>query len=212
MDRILNGFNTIAPVYDPLTRIVFGRAILRAQTEFLTAVSAHSTVLVVGGGTGRVAEQLLQMNSTCRVWYVDASSRMISYARRRLRRFGDRVVFVHGSWSDAPSLTYDVIITQFFLDLFSETACVRVVKTLKKSLSQQGYWLATDFVNGKKWWGRMLLKVMYRFFRITTGIKADRLPDWISLLSQQGLVPAYERSFYHGMIRSVWFQRAGGRS
>lgn len=210
MDRALNGFNTIAPVYDPLTRIVFGREILRAQTEFLTVVPAGSNVLVVGGGTGRVAEQLLQLNPTCRIWYVDASSRMITYARRRLRHFSDRVEFVHGSWSDVPSLTYDVIVTQFFLDLFSETTCVRVVKTLDELLSRQGCWLATDFVNAKEWWGSVLLKVMYRFFRITAGIKADRLPDWISLLSQQGLVPAYERSFYHGLIRSVWFRRAGG--
>lgn len=212
MDRALNGFDAVAPVYDLLTRIVFGRSILRAQTVFLTAVPSQSKVLVVGGGTGRVAGQLLRLNPTCRIWYVDASSRMIGYARRRLKRFSDRVEFVHGSWSDVPSLTYDVIVTQFFLDLFSDATCATVVNALDASLSQRGYWFATDFVCREKWWERMLLKVMYRFFRRAAGIEADRLPDWINVLSRQGLIPRHEKSFYYGMIRSVWFRRVDGRS
>ena len=55
-----NNFNTIAPVYDFLAKMVFGRSLERAQAAFLSDLETKvkAKVLIVGGGTGKVLELL----------------------------------------------------------------------------------------------------------------------------------------------------------
>ena len=48
----MNGFNSIAPVYDALATLVFGRSIRNAQLCFLGDIGYRGKVLILGGGTG----------------------------------------------------------------------------------------------------------------------------------------------------------------
>lgn len=57
-------------------------------------LTGDETVLDAGCGSGRVTEELLDRLPRGRVIAADAAPSMLAEARRRLARFGDRVVFV----------------------------------------------------------------------------------------------------------------------
>ena len=77
----VNDFNFIAPFYDVLARIVFGNAILKAQTTHLSEINENDQVLILGGGTGKLLEHIPFCD---RVDYVEKSEKMIRIAKRRL--------------------------------------------------------------------------------------------------------------------------------
>jgi trans-aconitate 2-methyltransferase len=74
-------------IADPMTR--WGDAVL-ARLD----VSGRDTVLDAGCGTGRVTELLLERLPEGRVVALDAAPSMLAEARRRLARFGRRVMFL----------------------------------------------------------------------------------------------------------------------
>src|SRR6187402_1340927 len=78
----MNGFDRLAPVYDKLAGLVFGKAIVDAQLVFLDRVRAGDRILILGGGTGWLLEKLLRKQPVCEVWYVESSSRMIELTRQ----------------------------------------------------------------------------------------------------------------------------------
>ena len=64
-------------------------------------LEGDETVLDAGCGSGRVTELLLERLPRGRVVAVDGSPSMLGEARRRLRRFGDRVDYVLGDLVDS---------------------------------------------------------------------------------------------------------------
>ena len=83
-DNLGGDFNWIAPLYDPLARVVFGWRLQRAQTVFLDQIPAGAVILIVGGGTGWLLEQVLTHWQPRRVIYLEASARMLERASRRM--------------------------------------------------------------------------------------------------------------------------------
>jgi trans-aconitate 2-methyltransferase len=77
----------------PMTR--WGQDVLSRLT-----LAGDETVLDAGCGTGRVTEMLVEKVTEGRVVALDAAPSMISEARRRLARFGDRVLFVEAGLLD----------------------------------------------------------------------------------------------------------------
>ena len=55
---------------------------------------------------------------------------------------------------------------------------------------------------------RLVVGLLYAFFRWTTGIEARSLPPAEATLVAQGFSPAGLREYRGGLIRSVWFRRA----
>ncbi len=211
MDK-LDGFNLVAPVYDALGRIVFGNALAESQTCFTHLVNAGARVLVVGGGTGKAVKALMSANANCEVRYVEAASAMINRARLNLKPFQERVTFIHGTHeSIPPDELYDVVITYFFLDLFPEERCRQVAVKLAASLKDDGIWLAADFTSGIRPLHRFLLRTMYAFFRVASGIEARRLPQWENAIVRAGLRMERHADFYNGFIRSAVFRKESGR-
>ena len=52
-------YNKIAPVYDMLSRLVFGKAIVNAQRRLLPGLPrGEYRLLIVGGGTGWILDEL----------------------------------------------------------------------------------------------------------------------------------------------------------
>ncbi len=202
----INGFNTVARVYDALAWLVYGNAVLKSQTYFLGDISGADRVLILGGGTGRVAAHLLRENTRCRLWYVEASSAMIARARSRLRPFHDRIHFIHGTEDDIPGRQFDAVIVPFVFDLFSARRCSHIVSRIKASARRHSLWLVTDFVSHDKWWENALLRAMYVLFRLAAGIEANKLPDWQGVLAEGGCTPRATRDFYHRFIRSALFE------
>jgi SAM-dependent methyltransferase len=198
----LNQFNKIAFVYDMIAALVFGKSIKRAQEYFLKDVPDTSIVLILGGGTGWLAKELLKKKPNCRIVYIDASSKMIELARKKTGNSA-QINFIHGTEKDIPQIKFDVVITNFFLDMFELGSLSNVTGRIKSSMEKDSIWIATDFIDEGKWWQKMLLKLMYAFFNRVSKIESRALPDWQDAIKVQAMKGVETRSYYAGFIRTV---------
>jgi len=206
-DHAVNDFNRIASVYDALASVVFGKNLIKAQHHFLQVIPDDATVLIVGGGSGELLQTLLQQRPGCQVVYVDASERMVELARQRVQNSA-QVTFLCGTENvDMPWRAFTVVITNFYLDLFTQQSMQKIITRLRSLLVPGALWLVTDFVTPTKLWQKILLKSMYLFFRITSNIEASRISDWQEMLGNAGLSCQQTKAFYHGMIKSAVFRK-----
>jgi ubiquinone/menaquinone biosynthesis C-methylase UbiE len=200
-----NDFDKLASIYDHLTKLVFGRSIINSQKYFLNKISDRSSVLILGGGTGWIVKELLKVKSDVTVCYIEASAKMITIAKEKLKN-DKRVQFINGTENDIPSdAQFDFVITNFYLDLFTDESLKIVVERIKKSLSPQAKWIVTDFINSK-WWHGVMLKAMYFFFYVTCNIEPRSLPEWSRAIQAIGAAQLDSKIFYRGFIKTTIFQ------
>ncbi|CAN5520862.1 hypothetical protein BH10BAC4_BH10BAC4_04440 [soil metagenome] len=195
------GFDSVAVYYDWLVRLVFGTSMSRAQTVFLGAIKDCTNVLVLGGGTSPWMTDFLKNRPGCRVVYIEASPRMLNLSKE-MASFDKRIDFRLGTeelLSDGDQ--FDAIVTFCYLDLFSEEELQRVIHTITRFAKHRAIWLATDFVEGRSWHTAML-RIMYIFFKITTGLPNHQLPDWNELLEKNRVKKIDSRLFYGEFISS----------
>ena len=210
----LKGFDALAPIYDRFASLVYGSAIREAQLFFLKAIPSSAHVLILGGGTGWLLAELLKTYPKIEVWYIEASVKMLEQAQQKLsEQQKSRVKFIHGTEDSIPhGIQFHAVITGFYLDLFSTTTLRRVIDTIAASLAPGSVWLVSDFIARKVWWQRILLKVMYAFFRWCCGIEAKQLPPWEQYMTAQGWEAKEEQLFFRGFIKSVRYSRRGKES
>lgn len=203
-DKKLNGFDSIAGIYDVLAKLVFGQSIQHAQTHFLPKAHSCTSILVLGGGTGWLLRHIRQVSATAHIVYIDASTAMLNRARRQVIT---NIEFIHGTEENIPATArFDLIITPFYLDLFADNKLRDVVDRIKKAMKPGACWLATDFVHSSTWWSAMLEKVMYLFFRTICHIESTRLPAWDHVMKDQGFEMLDSAAFYRGFIKTVWYR------
>lgn len=203
-------FDLIAPLYDALSRVVFSRSLERAQRVFLPKTPLNSTVLLIGGGTGFLLAELLTQCQPRHVLFLEASAKMLTRARRRVQDhpLAGRVEFRHGTESNLRSGdVFGVIIIPFVLDLFPEAMLkFRFLPPLIRATAPGGSWLVTDFVYSSCLHHRLVLKTMYRFFGLVSGIEARQLPDWRRMLAEVGLVSDKQQIMAGGQVQTGWWR------
>jgi hypothetical protein len=115
------------------------------------------------------------------------------------------------SWS-APEQRFDLIVTHFFLDCFSERGVAEIVATLSRAAMVNATWLLADFCVPAEGFarlrGRVWLAGMYRFFQFTAGIEARELCDPSPFLRAAGFVSAKRYLFRSRMVKSELWRRA----
>lgn len=78
------------------------------------------SVLDVGCGSGRVAEQVLDAGAAAYVG-IDLAGEMLGLARTRLARFCDRVTLIHGDFIDTPlGSSFDVVLGLGIFDYLAD--------------------------------------------------------------------------------------------
>jgi len=197
MSKYKNDFDGIAPLYDGLAFLVFGHTIFRAQQALISYIPPQSTILFIGGGTGKILPEILQRNPR-RICYVEKSEKMLQRARQRISPadmaaldwiLGDenhRVV-VQGQ--------FDVVITFFLLDLFDEPSLHRLVRTLNQSLKPGGQWLVADFNSqAGGFTAQWLIRIMYCFFRLVSRVQARRMGNFPAVFRQLYLCEIQQKS------------------
>ena len=198
----MKGFDSVAKIYDRLSRLVFGDAMKLAQTHFLRQLPDSGRVLIIGGGTGWILEEVLALRTNLSVDYIDASSDMISLTRRRLNN-ENNVRLIVGTESSIPYSNYDVIITNFFLDVFQPERLSMVMEKLSVCLNPNGIWICTEFQNTDKRYHSFLLKLMHWFFRAFTGLEARKLQDFSAEFNRLEYKEISKEEFYNGFIFSA---------
>ena len=206
-------FNRVAPYYDRLSRWVFGDTLLAAQRHFLSRIPEGVHVLFLGGGTGLLLEDLMQLPQIKSITYVEASARMLAMAKKRVARYRNNhpvlppVYFIHGTEHNVPDAqAYSVVITHFLLDMYEPAVLSKMMQTIYSKLTPEAQWLFTDFEISKqpdrRWWHWLLVKSMFWFFRFTAGLKVGQLPDYKAGFDSIGFRVQAEKKFYGELIVS----------
>ena len=201
-------FSKLSLIYDTLGSIAFFGALRRSQSHFLRELSEVENVLVIGGGTGTFLIDLLKTGKVASVDYVDISPGMIACAKKKVGKAGfkEAVHFVCGSENDLPDKKYDLICTNYFLDCFNEVELSPVLAKLKSRLGEDGQVLCTDFyLNAESsFLKKSLVKFLYLFFRITCGLKVNKLPSFDDHFKEMKLEK--EKSFFFGLLRTALYR------
>jgi cyclopropane fatty-acyl-phospholipid synthase-like methyltransferase len=201
-----NAYCRIARYYDGLSRLVFGSSIARSQMMYIPAIPEESNVLILGGGTGWLLEDLLLKRPRCNYWFLDSSLEMIKMASRRVG-YDKRVRFIHGKLDHIPEeVDYDVVIANFFFDQFSDQDLHLILKELAEMMAEHGVLIVTDFV-GERVWQKIFLKIMYCAFTAIGAVVVTALSDWDALIRDNGFSVAGTERFYGGFIRSVFYRK-----
>ena len=175
----MNGYDVIAPFYDLVVKIIFGKKIKELQICHFKQIKNNSKVLILGGGTGWILEEIDIQKSGLTITYIDLSSNMISKSKKR-HLLNNNILFIQGTQENIPDVGYDVLITNFYLDLFPEKELVRIVKNLSKF--NFSLWIWTDFVPNKSY--KWLEKVMIMFFKIITGLKNNKVYQYQEIIEK----------------------------
>lgn len=238
MDKAL-GYDRLAASYQGIERLVFGSQLQRARVALLDELPVWHRLLILGDGDGRLLERLYVHRHACEqqgghfqqtagaqdgpwsITSVDHSAAMLRRQESRLAATTDSgngisasegtVYFEH---VDALSYTpeanaYDVIITPFFLDCFSQAELADRLPIWLSALCGEGAYLHVDFISPESRWQRprahLLLWAMHTFFRWQTGLANRRLVDSQAIIKQCGLSKASERISGRGMIAAqIW--------
>jgi tRNA (cmo5U34)-methyltransferase len=208
------GFDRVAWCYDALAQVVFGRSLQKAQLAALEGLPPGAPqVLILGGGTGWVLTEVLRRRPQAAVLYLEASPKMLARAQARLAaecpKALHQVAFRHGTQTALePAERFDAVITFFVLDCIEQAEMARGLATLRAALRPGAPWLLADFRPAQRGWRWLLLVLMYRFFRLATGLRADALPDLRQALAQLGLVPKSSSAFFAGAVEAVVFSES----
>jgi ubiquinone/menaquinone biosynthesis C-methylase UbiE len=202
----------IAPYYESLEHLSFGKSLERRRFAFLEETRTSQRAIVCGGGDGRFLARLLRTNSKVQIDFVDISPRMIELAERRVagmgRAYRDRVRFHVGDVCEfqARSEAYDLIVTNFFLDCFSDTELANVVTRLAGWGSPRGRWLVSDFCEAdgaiRHLWTSAIIRGVYGAFRITTGLRVTSLANYMAALARVGYRLRHEETALGGLLQS----------
>ncbi|MBV9035164.1 MAG: class I SAM-dependent methyltransferase [Acidobacteriaceae bacterium] len=206
----------IARWYRLLESLAFGGALQRRRREYINEVAGASRVLVLGDGDGRFTAEFLRRSAAAQVDSVDLSSSMLALAGRRVRACPSsrmRVRFHHG---DARTIklagTYDLIVSHFFLDCFTPDEMPALTARIAQAACPQARWLISEFGLPNAGMGRrvaaFLIRVMYWFFRVSTGLQARRLPDYRASLAGQGFRRVRRKSVWGGFLVSELWERS----
>lgn len=210
-------FDLLAPHYRWLEWLSAGEKLQRCRVAFLDELPSPAAVLIYGEGNGRFLAELCRRFPTAEVTVVDASARMLSLAQQRLWRAGlddARVRFIHAdalAWAP-PAAAFDLIVTCFFLDCFDAGQLQRLMPAIAAGAKPQARWLLADFQTAGTGWqrlrSRLILALLYAFFRRATGLTAHELVDPAPLLAAAGFLRTAHQEHDHGLLHSsVWARR-----
>jgi SAM-dependent methyltransferase len=175
----------IAPHYWWIERLGMGRALERRRRWFLPEIGNARRALVLGDGDGRFLRELLRRNAVVRADYVDVSHRMLELARQKSG--AERVDYKQ---ADARTLglprdEYDLIATHFFFDCFNAGELDVLIGRIAKATKPEAQWMVSEFCVSTLP-ARLLVGALYRFFRIATGLKTNKLADHRPMLRAHG--------------------------
>jgi ubiquinone/menaquinone biosynthesis C-methylase UbiE len=196
-------YNNSAWFYDRLSALVYGKALIKAQVWLLKFITPGSKILLVGGGTGRILEEIVKIHpSGLQITYVEIAPKMIELSKEK--NYGDNaVVFINDAIENVNLADdFDIVFTPFLFDNFTEENFQKLFTHIHQRLKNGGLWLNADFQLTGKWWQHILLRFMFIFFRLVCGIEGNKLPDIKKCFADHGYRLMDEKVFYGEFILS----------
>jgi hypothetical protein len=125
-----------------------------------------------------------------------------------------QVEFVHSDvlrWKAENA--YDLIVTNFFLDCFQFEQLARVISEISSAATPDAHWLISDFQippgGLKRIRARMIIWVMYVFFRVMTRLPARRITAPGAFLKRTGFTLHRRTESEWNLLYTDWWRRDG---
>jgi ubiquinone/menaquinone biosynthesis C-methylase UbiE len=206
-----NNYDKIARHYDTLSRLVFFKSQVNAQVNQLHYIQKDSNVLIVGGGTGWILEELAKVQPAgLKIVYVEISAKMIALSKAR-NYGGNEVIFLNqGIETFTTETQFDVVLTPFLFDNFSKERACKVFELLDGFLKKNGQWFLVDFLLNKtngQWWKWFLLRSMYSFFKLLCIVEARNLIEMHPFFVAKNYEVLEERFYYGGFIKGTIYKK-----
>lgn len=215
-EGIRKGFNRLSPFYDALAFLFFGKSLWRSQAFFIPALPHVNNVLIIGGGTGRILTHAASHSIAQHYYYLDISDEMVKRAEERFRKECPEkpgaVTFHAGTIHDLPEgAQFDIIVTPYLLDMIAADQLFDDMRKMDEVLAGGGKWLFTDFSHPRKGlkrtFSKMLVRLLYIFFRTFCSIKNTQLPEMERVFTRLGYKAEKEKFFLNGLLVSRIYSR-----
>jgi ubiquinone/menaquinone biosynthesis C-methylase UbiE len=209
-------FDLLAPHYRWMEWLLAGRKLQRCRTAFLPGIPPPRYALLLGEGNGRFLVELLRHHPRVRVVCVDASARMLECTRSRLRAAElahAPVEFFHADILEQlpPHKSFDLIVSHFFLDCLRPEQLAQLVPRIASACSEEARWLIADFCEppgrAARWRARVILRMMYWFFRWVTGLPATNVTPPDPYLERHGFQLCERRRTEWGLLHTDLWRR-----
>ena len=202
----------IAPWYRWLEYASFGQALQQRRCHFLPDLGDARKVLMLGEGDGRFLAQFARRNTGAAIDYVDSSAEMGRLAAARVAHIG-RVRCHRRNLLDhpLPGSGYDMVVTHFFLDCFSQEDVTKVVQAVTAATTPGARWIVSEFREPERGWrrwrARMWVSGLYAAFRLITRLEPRSLPDHGRALREAGFELQEEKIASAGLLISQMWVR-----
>lgn len=200
-------YDKIAKQYDFLSRMVFFKSQVKAQTEQLRYIRHCKSLLIVGGGTGWILKDLNTISPPIKIVFVETAIEMIALAKKIATHH--QVEFVHQdieTYQTDP--IFDAVLTPFLFDNFDSTKAEKVFLHIDSLVTKAGIWLYVDFYMNEKsaLWKKAILKAMHLFFRLINVVRVNDLIDTAPFFEPKYVAIA-EKYYYGRFIRAVVYEK-----
>ena len=210
-------YSRIARFYKLIEQVTIGPPLLDARLAHLNRLAERGPIqhaLLVGEGNGSFLLPFAQRFPETEITVVDESAAMLQVAHTRLQAAGvntDRIEFRQADMATEPlpEAHYDLIVTLFFFDNFSERTVRQLVPALERASLPQAHWLLSDFQVPASGWRRVRaqfwLAVLYAFFRSIAGIPARCVPPTEVIFEETSFKPVARQTFCGEMLYSTLY-------
>ena len=107
-----------------------------------------------------------------------------------------------------PKIQYDLVVTHFFLDCFTQPEVARLASDVASRLAPGSLWIMTDFTIPSgimRLPAALFVRALYLAFRILTGLRVSRLPDHAAALQAGGFQCLLRHRPFFGVLASeLW--------
>lgn len=200
-------FDRVARMYRWAEYAALGPLLSRCRNFYLPQLGECRCALILGDGDGRFTARLLAANAEMHADVVDSSGAMLALLRSRCGE--ERVRIHHGdALCYEPQHEVDLVVAHFFFDCFTQDELNGLVARIATAVRPDALWVVSDFrvpAGAMHWPAQAYIQMLYLAFRVLTGLRIMRLPDYAAALRAAGLAPvAIHRSLFGILTTELW--------
>ena len=210
-----SGFDRLARAYRWMEYFSFGSYLQRCRVFRLDEMTSCRRALIYGDGDGRFLSELVQRFPQIEVAAVDASREMLHQAAGRLPS-GAHVRLIQAdalecNVEDFPGSPFDLLVTHFFLDCFSEAEIASLLSRVNAAAAEHALWVVSEFAvplrNPARLAGKLIIRVLYLAFGLLTGLRSRQLPEYGRVMQETGWMLEGRREWLSGLLVSECWRR-----
>lgn len=193
-----DAYSFLAPIYQPLSRLVFGKDLIRANQAFLER-NGDKKLLIIGGGDGVAYRDFIE---SLQGEFWDLSPKMSQLARRNLAGSG---LSIHsGAWQGTGK--FDRVFLPFVLDTLTDLEIGQLLIQVKNCLNAEGKVVISDFFTPKTFLQTLIQQLMIFGFRILADHSGKDLPTIPGIMKAAGFKLTLEKRWRKGWIRAQVYE------